>query len=119
MANPDKGEVDLKVDDTALVLRFTTNSMRHLENVLGTTLSAIVGQMMESRENPGSLPIGTVQALFWAALLDKRPKTTLEEAGELMDECGHQAAGVAVGEAFTLYMPVLSGEPRGNPRKAS
>lgn len=119
MANPDRGEVDVGIRDEVVVLRYTTNSMRHLENVLGMTLGQIVGQMAAARENPGSLPIGTVQCLFWAALLDKRPEITLEDAGELMDEAGHEAAGLAVGEAFALYMPVLSGEGRGNPPKAS
>jgi len=115
MANPDRGEVDLKAGDTLYVLRFCTNSMRHLENVLDRSTPEI----MEAFKEPQKARLGLMQNIMWAGLLDRHPGITLEQAGDVMDEAGHEAAGAAIGEALTLWLPAPSGAKKENPRKAS
>ncbi|ADU50171.1 hypothetical protein Tmar_0046 [Thermaerobacter marianensis DSM 12885] len=105
MANPLRGEVELKAGGKTYVLRYTTNAMVQLEEMLGRSVLEIVN-------NPS---FTDARAMVWAGLLHAHPGLTLEQAGEIMDEAGVveaiQAAGQALKKAFGRA--VDEGKPQG------
>lgn len=88
MANPNKGEVDLTLDDgSTRKLKFGSNEICALEALLK------VGSLEELMEllQPKRLTLTTIRAFLWAALQKFHP-CTLDEAGDLMDALGQAEA---------------------------
>ncbi|HEY8414809.1 MAG TPA: GTA-gp10 family protein [Thermaerobacter sp.] len=94
MANPLRGEVELKAGERTYILRYTTNALVRLEEEFGKS----VIQMAENAS------IKEARALVWAGLLHSHPNLTMEQAGDIMDEAGFteaiQAASQALRKAF-------------------
>lgn len=88
MANPNKGEVDLTLDDgSTRKLKFGTNELCALEAHLK------VGSLEELMDllQPKRLKVTTIRAFLWAALQRYHPCTE-DEAGDLMDALGQSEA---------------------------
>lgn len=115
MANPDRGEVDLTVAGKVYVLRFTTNAIRHLENLLDQSIGEIIADMAK----PIGTRMGTLQCALWAALLDRIPDLSIEVAGEIVDTAGLPDVDAALSKALMLWLPVTTGGKPGNPQQAS
>lgn len=116
-------------------LEFTNLSCMRMEVASGIKLSAILSTMGEladasTGQTAAKRAVATAAAqikigmteilcLLYAGLEGHRAKAgrrpdqyTLEEASDIMDECGGMSAIAApVGRAFALYMPKLTGTP--------
>ena len=94
MANPLRGEVELKAGEKTYVLRYTTNALVELEERTGRSV-------MDIANRPS---FKDARALVWAGLIHANPDLTLEQAGEIMDAAGFteaiQAASQALRKAF-------------------
>ena len=93
MANRERGEVELKAGDKTYVLRYTTNALVKLEDVLGKPVSKMGGEEISMKE---------ARAMVWAGLLHAYPDLTPEQAGDIIDAAGLTQAARAVGEALRL-----------------
>jgi hypothetical protein len=92
MANKQRGYVSIQLDK-ARNLRFTTNALAELEDMLGHPVTKM------DQDNVG---IKTLRAMLWAALLDESPDLTIQEAGCLMDQGDMQEISASVSEALEL-----------------
>lgn len=101
MANPNKGEVDLTLDDgSTRKLKFGTNELCALENLLGVqNLEELVALLQ-----PEKLTITTVRAFLWAALQRYHPGT-ITDAGDLMDALGQVEAQSLVTATMAAGLP--------------
>lgn len=104
MANPLRGEVELKADDTSYTLAFTINSVCELEDKLDRPLTDIVADMGR---------ISVVRAVLWAGLLHHH-KMTVEEAGDVMHQAGAAATAQAINASLSQAFPQPSGTARKN-----
>ena len=107
MANRERGEVRLEVDGEAVVLRLTVNAMCQIEGALKRE-----GREMSFPEFAARLKFAflTDMRLFvWGALLDQRPKTTVEEAGRMIDRAGGPTA------FFERHVAVMLGTAEPDP----
>ncbi len=68
-------------------LRFTSNSLRKVEDTLGKPLGEILEPLMsESAGIYAKLNVGLMTTLIWGCLLHENPTLTLDEAGDIMDQ---------------------------------
>jgi hypothetical protein len=95
MANPHRGEVELKAGEKTFTLAFTINSVCELETALDKPLMDIVSDM-------GRLT--TIRAVLWAGLRHHH-KMTLEAAGDVMQEAGAPATAEAINVALSRAFP--------------
>lgn len=92
MANKHRGYVDIVLDKPRK-LRFTTNAIAELEDVLGQPITKL---------DEESLGVKTLRALLWAGLLHENRDLTIEEAGDLMDHANLEDIATKVMEALQL-----------------
>lgn len=109
MANPDRGEVDLKIGEDSYTLRLSSNALAEIEDLLGLPFGELVAQMGAGR-------IGAQRAMVFAALRDKHPKLSLIDAGNMLDR-DRDAVAAALGKALSLAFP--DAEAAKNPPTAS
>lgn len=110
MANPNKGEVSLVAGDTTYTLRFTTNAICALEELLGGRTITQIGNELNSTEG---MQMATARAVVWAALLDRHPDVEVLDAGDIMTVAGIKTALEAAGRAFQLAFPADGQDARG------
>jgi len=96
--NPHKGESILKVGDREYKIKFTTNCMCLMEDELGIPIIQIY-KNMGMRE---------CRVLVWGGLKHYQPDTTLERAGEILDQVGNEECMGKVAEAFINAFPEAS-----------
>lgn len=98
-----KGEVPLKVGDKEYTLKLTTNALCELENRLNKGVNEII-IAAASKEIPS---LNTVRCLLFCACLEyhKEEVTSLEVAGEIIDEAGFKDAWTAVIKAIAACLP--------------
>ncbi|MEW9808599.1 GTA-gp10 family protein [Mesorhizobium marinum] len=120
MANPHKGQVDLKAGDKTYTLSFSINAMCELEAHFDEPITKIAARLQE----PDSVSMTNIRALLWAALIDGLPEIKsgpnggLDFAGQLLSEAGVPEAMDALGRAFASAFP-SEASAKGNPRKAA
>lgn len=102
MANPARGEVAFKVDDTEYTLKFSTNAICELEDRLDKGLNTIVGNMER---------VTTVRALLWAGLRAHHPEVTIGSTGEIIDRAGIATITEAIGKALAAAFPKVEPGP--------
>lgn len=101
MANRERGEVELRAGDKTYVLRYTTNALVQLEDMLGKPVTKM----------GGDISMKEARAMVWAGLLHAHPDLTPEQAGDIMDAAGLSEAARAVGEALRLAFGSGEGKP--------
>jgi hypothetical protein len=101
MANAQRGEVAFECDGKSYALRFSSNALCELEDILNCGVNAIATQL----SNPENLRIKTVRAVFWAGLLDRNPEMTLRDAGEIITSLTLPVALTKIGLAFSAAFP--------------
>ena len=111
MANPLRGEVDLKVDGKTYVLRLGTNALIEIGTVLG---GVDPDQLRPLLIDPATRP-QTVRAVLWGALGGSRSELSLFDVGDMIDDYPEEI-GKAISEVFRLSMPDAK-DAGGNPRK--
>lgn len=109
MANPIRGEVDVKVGEDNFTLVFTINAIVELEEKLGKPISEIAGGM------GANVSFSLLRTLFWAGLQDRHGLSETE-AGALMQEIGFVKASELVTQAFGRAFP--EAQRGGRPRQA-
>lgn len=102
MANPALSEVTLKVADAEYILKYSTNAICELEDLLNKGLNEIVSDLAR---------LSTVRAMLWAGLRAKQPDVTIKSAGEIIDKCGMVAATDVIGKALNVAFPPPSKDP--------
>lgn len=110
MANPQRGEVQLKAGDDTYVLRLTFNGICELEQVLDMPSSEI-DQLVR---NPATVRSAQWRAILWACLRDKHADVDLEGAGAIIDAVGVENAVKAIYDALRVSQPEGGAK---NPRK--
>lgn len=97
-ANPERGEIDLKVGDRAFVLKLSMNAAVALEKKTGMS----IGQINAAA---ATLHFEAIRSLFWLMLQKHHAKEfeTEESVGDLIDDAG----GVAV--IFDLMISLANG----------
>lgn len=95
MANPHKGEVSFEVRGKKRTARLNTNAICELEDELGMSVDGISSRMVSGY-------LGTLRSVLRASLHDS---TTMEEAGEIIDELGPRRVVEVMIEAFNLAFP--------------
>lgn len=96
MANPQRGEVELKVGAETYTLRLSNNAICTLEGLFGGEAIGEILSRLSSRT--------VVRAALYAALSEHHPKTTLDAVGDLMDQDA-EATGNALTEAIKFAFP--------------
>lgn len=111
-ANPIRGEVSFEHDEKEYGLRYSTNELVLLEEVLGNRSTGLIFGDMFS----GIVSVRDLRALVWAGLTGfekvrngKRRKWTLAQAGDLISEVGMTEIQTHVGEALRLGLPGVFG----------
>jgi hypothetical protein len=105
MANPHRGEVNLKVGEKNLTLRLGINAIAEIETLLDMGINEIAASLSD----PEKLRIGTLRAIAWGALREKHPALSLTDVGEIIDEAGAPAVMEAVQLAFERGFPSPEG----------
>lgn len=88
-------------------LRFTSNSLARLEEVLKKPLGEALKPLIQESESSGGLAaidISMLRAMLWASLLHENPTLTMSQAGDLMDdamEAGNDGVFEKVFEAIS------------------
>ena len=114
-ANPEKGEVDLKVGEKGFVLRLTWNEIAVFERTQGLAwFESFAPKLMA----PNTISGGEWIALLYAALQRHHSDVTLFDAGDLLTEIGVERAAGALTECLQFTFPVPE-DAKKNPRKAS
>lgn len=113
MANPHRGQVDLKAGDKVYTLSFSINAMCELEEQIGEPFPKIAAGLNDA----AGVKFSTVRALVWASLRDHHDDVSLEAAGDLVEVAGLPSVMTAIGKAFANAFP--AGAAKANPRKAA
>lgn len=107
MANQNRGEVDMVVGDTSYRLRFATNEICEIEDLLDSGINEILALLRD----PAKVKLGTWRALLWGALRGGQPGLTLLAAGEVIN---HATLPVVI-EHVVKAMQAASPDDEGNP----
>lgn len=89
MANQERGEIEIQVNDKAYILRLDLNALCDVESVLSSDTRMVTWQQALAMVERRSL--SAVRAVLWAALKDRQPGMTLSDVGALMLEMGSVA----------------------------
>lgn len=102
MANPQRGELQVTAGDgTAYTLKLTTNALAAVEGLLTMPGAPPVKAIDVLREaKAGSLR--AIRAVTWGMLRAHHPATTVEQAGDLLDD---EAFATSVIAAVAAAMP--------------
>lgn len=114
MANPHKGEVELKAGDATYVLRYSIDAICSLEERMDKGFTAIAAEMSD----PDRMRVTTVREVLLAGLQENHPEVTLKQAGELILAAGGAIVVLGrVSEAFTAAFPNAEASGKPSPRK--
>jgi hypothetical protein len=93
MANPNRGEVALKVRDQTWTIVFDINGICEAEEATGQNLFSDLSR------------VSTLRTLLWAGLRARHPQITRAEAGNIIAAAGFDAVQKAVLEAMAIAFP--------------
>lgn len=105
MANPHRGEVDLKVGQQTYVLRLGINAIAEIETLLDLGINEIAASL----NDPSKIRIGTLRAIVWGALREHHKDLSLFDVGDIIDEIGATDVMGSVQKAFQLAFPDAEG----------
>jgi hypothetical protein len=112
MANPHRGQVDLKAGEATYRLSFSINALCEIEDATGKSVNELAAEM------GGAPRLSLIRVLLWGALRDHHEEVTLKQAGEIAGEAGMAETGEAIGNAFALAFPDAKEDPGSRPPKA-
>jgi hypothetical protein len=103
----------IEANGKAYRLIYTTNALCQLEQHLGVD----VAEALSGLANRGSISLIKARALFWAALIEHHPSTTIDDAGKIMDRIGLAAATALIPKIIEQAFPAspASGSAGGAP----
>lgn len=100
MANPIRGEVAVVADGNTYTLRLGMNAIVEIE----TALDIGIAQVTALFQGEG-LKVGNMRLVLWAALRERHPDLTLEDAGDIMGHMGLADTIAKLGEAMQAAFP--------------
>ncbi len=97
-----KGEVPLKAGDKVYRLKFTTNALCELEDLMNMAFSEIIVKALK-----GIPKVKDARRLLFCACIEyhRAEVTTLEEAGKIMDLATFKETWAAVVKAVAASLP--------------
>ncbi len=114
MANPHKGQVELKAGDSTYILRYSIDAICSLEASLDKGFPAIVADM----SNPATMRLSAVREVLRAGLQEHHPDITVKQAGELIISAGGALVVLGkVNEAFGAAFPEPEASDKKSPRQ--
>lgn len=113
MANPLKGETELKVGEQTYTLALSINELVKLEQLLDVGIIEIA----EWFNDRSRIRVGNMRAILWAALQRHHEGLTLEQAGDIIGLVGLGAIVERLGTAVQASFP--EAETTANPPSAS
>jgi len=112
MANPHKGEIELKAGDNTFILRYSIDAICSLEDEMDKGFPAIAAEMGD----PKTMRVSSVRKVLLAGLREHHPDMTLKHAGELMLAAGGAVVVLGkVAEAFAAAFPDAEAEGKKSP----
>lgn len=114
MANPHKGDVELKAGDATYVLRYSIDAICSLEDRLDKGFPVIAVEM----SSQATMRLSVVREVLLAGLQEHHPEITLKQAGELLVTAGGAAVVLGkVNEAFAAAFPDAEASDKKSPRQ--
>jgi hypothetical protein len=111
MANPHKGEIELKAEGKVYVLRYSIDAICSIEEKTGKTFLNVVSEM----HNPATMTVTMMREILHAGLAEHHPEMSLKESGELLVAAGGVVGAMKkVNDAFGAAFP--KAEASGTPR---
>jgi hypothetical protein len=97
--------IPIEAGGKAYRLAYTTNAICALEEKSGLGISELTAGMGDGK-------LTRVRLLFWGALVEHHPETTLQDAGRIIDAVGFAAAAPLIGRvlAHSFPAPAEAGE---------
>lgn len=84
MTNTARGEATVEFKGENLTLKLTMNAMCIFETETGNPIGAALDEFSTWATNPARVNMTKFRLLFWALMLDARPESTVEDAGEVI-----------------------------------
>ena len=113
MANPQKGEVIVKVGEGEFILVYTMGALAAIEGQFdGRPFQEVLAEF-----DGDTVPAQTVIVVAWAGL-KKHHGLTLDEVGDILVFADLPVWGQKIGEAFKLAQPAAQKGKGTRPRKA-
>lgn len=109
MANQNRGEVTFDAKGKTWTLQFTTNAMCEVEDAFEKSIVEVANDL----QSEAGVKIKSIRTLFKIGI---GGCDSVEQAGDLMDAVGIQAAGELLGKAFSAAFPDADGEGGGKPK---
>jgi hypothetical protein len=113
MANPERGQVALTVEDRTYTLILDMNALCELEELLSTPSQAVTAA--QAFVAAANLSYRHVRALVWAALRRHHPDLTLSAVGDLIEAAGGPEQ---LFETLKRVREASDPDPVARPRKA-
>lgn len=82
MANKVRGQIPADFEGEKINLILSTNSICELEDAADLPIDAF----LEKFQPGAKVRMKDLRLMFWALMLDERPKATIKDAGALIDE---------------------------------
>jgi tail tube GTA-gp10-like protein len=103
MANPQKGEVALKLGGQELAIRVSLNTLAECQEILGESdFNAIMKRLQSREDGTVAADFITMRALLCACLRDHFPTLTPKQAGGMVAAAELTQVMNAIGEALNL-----------------
>jgi hypothetical protein len=113
MANPMRGEGEVRIGERSFRLVIDINALIEAEDAARMDMQALLGEFEQGRS------LKPLRALFWAALRKHHADVHLVEAGELLSEAGLKAVAEPISKLLVAVFPAPSGDAKPRPRKAA
>lgn len=113
MANPQRGEVDLKAGDKTYRFRLSMNTLCEMEDHFGKSFNEIMADLGKKPSMKG------LRTVVMFGLRDNEPAPDEKEAGKVIDDVGVTAINEALKKAIKSAFPDVEESEGENPQTAS
>jgi len=101
MANPLRGEVELKTPEKTYTMRMSINAIVNIENDFDLCITEVAQLLGEAK----GMRIGHLRTIVKRALGDEHPGLSDDEVGEIIGGAGVNETGEAIRQAMNLAFP--------------
>lgn len=116
MANPDRGQVTMKVGGESYVLQLSPHALAVVKRETGLGLKGVIDTMQKSGDDPD---IEFVMTILWASMQDNHPDLKKEDAMHFFPDGGLEELFEKVQELFSAAFPKQMAKAGANPPKAA
>lgn len=114
MANPERGQVEIKTDGQTYTLKFSSNAICEAEAASGRPFGDLCNGL-------GQADFSAIRVLLWAGLKPAHKDMTLDKAGDIMDDVELLELAPILDKAIELAFPKTTkvGNATARPQKAA